>query len=737
MQTVSAPVPTAEAEIGHVLFTQIVGWAEFGKGQQAASQSMLEAAIAAAPDYVAALAEGNVTLLPTDGAAAVVFQKHPGGLAGLAESIWRVAAQQNFSVRMGMHSGTISRLQDIDMRLNVAGVGINVAQRLLDSALPGEILVSEAVYELLESVPGRKKDLHALGLFECKPDQWCQLYSLAGDGYGVRRKVPLVAERTEIGPAEKRHATAPQPPAAPRKVVMVYKRNCEPDGYVLWLLEQQLTQLGHQVFVDRHVTVSLGWGRQINKWIEEADAVIPLISQGSIASEFMLEEVKTAIRVAKERGGLPRVVPVRVGYAGKVPDELGALLNPIQYVLWEEQGDNVKLISDIAKALQIDPSVAPPEIVSKPPRETSMPYGSSRERRPNELDARREISIPSVSSSAVGGAEPLDSPFYIERRCDPLFHAAIQGKDSIVLAKAARQMGKTSLLARGIAQARANGWKVAVTDFQKLSMRDLESTETLLMALATSIADSLELGVYPEDHWRPGSGPNMNFERFLRNQVLKQVDTHLVWALDEVDRLMTTKFGSEIFGLFRSWHNERALNPEGPWRKLTQAFCYATEAHLFIADLNQSPFNVGTHLTLEDFTLTEVKELNELYGRPVRDDFELSKLYGLVGGHPFLVRKSLHRMATAPMRLREFELEAPKDDGPVGDNLKRILYLLALDPKLTDDLREILRGRPCPDPHSFYRLRSAGIISGDSAAEARPRCSLYEQFLSRHLLTSS
>jgi hypothetical protein len=64
--------------------------------------------------------------------------------------------------------------------------------------------------------------------------------------------------------------------------------------------------------------------------------------------------------------------------------------------------------------------------------------------------------------------------------------------------------------------------------------------------------------------------------------------------------LFSHKYASDIFSLFRSWHNLRALDPYGPWCRLTIAIAYATEAHLFISDLNQSPFNVGTRLTLED-----------------------------------------------------------------------------------------------------------------------------------------
>ena len=99
---------------------------------------------------------------------------------------------------------------------------------------------------------------------------------------------------------------------------------------------------------------------------------------------------------------------------------------------------------------------------------------------------------------------------------------------------------------------------------------------------------------------------------------------------------LVTKTGGEVkvFGLFRSWHNERALDPQGPWGRFTLAIAYATEAHLFITDLNQSPFNVGTRLALADFTLEQVAELNWRYGSPLRGEPELAGFVHLAGGHP-------------------------------------------------------------------------------------------------------
>src|SRR5207249_2093354 len=75
----------------------------------------------------------------------------------------------------------------------------------------------------------------------------------------------------------------------------------------------------------------------------------------------------------------------------------------------------------------------------------------------------------------VGGAVPLDSPFYVARPVDETFYRAIARRDSIVLVKGARQMGKTSLLGRGLQQARQAGARVVQSELQLLSAPDLAS----------------------------------------------------------------------------------------------------------------------------------------------------------------------------------------------------------------------------------------------------------------------
>src|ERR1043166_1843945 len=505
--------------------------------------------------------------------------------------------------------------------------------------------------------------------------------------------LPQQASATQVLPTT---ATA----VAASHVALLYKRNAEPDERVLKLLEGALAASGHSVFVDRQMKVGVEWATEIERQVRTADAVIPLLSPASMTSEMLAYELQTAHEAAQKEGK-PRILPVRVAYEGELPANIAGILAHIQYALCRGPEDDQRLASELLAALKSPDAAA--------------------------VGAERKIESP-------GGAVPLDSKFYLVRPTDTLFLDAIRRRDSVVLVKGARQMGKTSVLARGLQQARAEGSRVVVTDFQKLNASDLESAEAFFVALGGLIADQLDLDVYPEDVWKPRRAPSVNFERYVRREVLEKVDGPLVWGMDEVDRLFTCPFGSEVFGLFRTWHNERAVDPEAPWGRLTLAIVYATEAHLFIADQNQSPFNVGTRLELKDFTVDQVWELNARYGSPLRVGEELERFYRLLGGHPYLVRRGLHELVTGGFTLEAFEEMAGRDEGPFGDHLRRILVLLARDPVLADITRAVLSGYPCPTSEAFYRLRSAGVMSGDTQADLRPRCQLYAAYLKRHLL---
>ncbi|HLK56381.1 MAG TPA: AAA-like domain-containing protein [Chthonomonadaceae bacterium] len=333
----------------------------------------------------------------------------------------------------------------------------------------------------------------------------------------------------------------------------------------------------------------------------------------------------------------------------------------------------------------------------------------------------------------VGGAIPLDSSFYVKRAEDEAFHAAIARRDGILLLRGPRQIGKTSLLARGLEQARQAGWRVVVTDFQRLGPADTETLEAFFLSIAQWIADQLDLDISPHTHWNEKLTASANFERFIKRQVLSASAAPLVWGVDEADSLFDRDYRGGVFGLFRAWYNARSLDPAGPWSRLVLILTYSTEAHLFIPNLHQSPFNVGTRIVLQDFSPEQVADLNERYGEPLCKEAEVARLCGLVGGHPYLVRRCLHEMKTRRIDLGLLEVEATQEDSMFGDHLDRLRLALLKDAGLLGAVRSLLDGEATLPSEAFARLQAAGVVMGPSADNVRFRCQLYKSYLQRHL----
>jgi class 3 adenylate cyclase len=676
------------AEIAHVLFVDLVGYSLSSMEGQSRLVRELRGVVRATPEFVEADKRRELISNDTGDGMSLIFFRDPLSPVQCATEIARAARTHGgLRLRMGIHSGPVSRVMDINGKETVSGSGVNMGQRVMDCGDAGHILLSAASASVLGEFETWANCLRDLGEFEVKHGIRLHLFNL------LVGEVGNPALPVKLMPAAVRRTSAPEAAsgAVParegvRKVVLLYKRKDTASERLLDLLETQLKQRELDVFIDRHLKIGEEWAKEITYQIRSADAVVPLLSASSVGSEMMEFEIEEANKAAHEQGGRPRLLPIRVAYEGALPDVLAAILDPLQYSLWETEGDDERVITELVDAL------------TGPPKKATA--------------SRR---------GPTGGAVPLDSEFYIVRPTDADFREAIARRDSIVLVKGGRQMGKTSLLARGLQQAREKGARVVFTDFQALSSDHLASADGLYRALAEMIADQLDLDVLPDEIWNEKRSANMNLERYLRREVLGSFDAPLVWGLDEVDRLFTCPFGSEVFGLFRSWHNRRSLDPAAPWARLTQAIAYATEAHLFITDLNQSPFNVGTRLALSDFDQVQVADLNRRYGAPLRTEGEISRFHSLIGGQPYLSCRGLDEMASQGMDIATFEVQAATEEGLFGDHLRRLLFSLSQDHELIEAVRLVLRGGEVPSPETFYRLRGAGVIIGESAHNARLR----------------
>jgi len=158
-----------QLEIAHVLFTDIVGYSKLPINQQRALIECLNEIVRSTDAFQAAEAAGRLIKIPTGDGITLVFYQSPESPVECALEISRALKKHpELQLRMGIHSGPVSGVIDVTGKANVAGAGINMAQRVMDCGDAGHILVSKHVAEDLEQYPHWQPYLHDLGECEVK-----------------------------------------------------------------------------------------------------------------------------------------------------------------------------------------------------------------------------------------------------------------------------------------------------------------------------------------------------------------------------------------------------------------------------------------------------------------------------------------------------------------------------------------------------------------------------------------
>src|SRR6266566_2896534 len=156
-------------EIGHVLFIDIVGYSKLSINDQHAAIEELNQICRASEQFQRAEAASRLLKIPTGDGMALVFYTSPEAPAQCAMEISRALKEHpRLQLRMGIHSGPVSGIVDVNERANLAGAGINIAQRVMDCGDAGHILLSKHVAEDLEEYEQWRPLLHNLGSCEVK-----------------------------------------------------------------------------------------------------------------------------------------------------------------------------------------------------------------------------------------------------------------------------------------------------------------------------------------------------------------------------------------------------------------------------------------------------------------------------------------------------------------------------------------------------------------------------------------
>jgi hypothetical protein len=491
-------------------------------------------------------------------------------------------------------------------------------------------------------------------------------------------------------------------------------------------LQDYLDAQGYVVFTDG-TTRRNDWFRRAEEEIQQSDLFLVLLSETAADSEMIQALVRRAYDYRRVNG-YPRALPVRVAFHDPFPYPLENCLDPHQYLVWRNEDDDERVARDVIAALEARlPDKQP--IVPLPGRlgEDGRPTGRlDRMTRPLSAFDPRFLQILGDPESPVGIRDRL----YVVRPSDAQLRGQLARSGTTTTIRAPRQTGKSSLLVRGVYLAQQQGHNVAYLDLDQVDQAHRQSGDFFLRYLADYLARLLNVSPESVAHaWGGHLGAQDKLTYWMEEHVLTG-QKMLTLALDEVDRLLEAPFRADFFALLRSWHNKRALDER--WRRFNLMMAIATEDYLLINEPAQSPFNVGLKLYLQDFTGPQVRDLNQRHGSPV-PAAEFGHFMQLFGGHPYLTRMALYKLATERPPWQQFVSVAATDQGPFADHLRHYLFRLSQEPFLRQALQQVIRYNRCTDEMMLFRLFRAGLVKGRGDL-CRCRCDLYRLYFQDKLL---
>jgi transcriptional regulator with XRE-family HTH domain len=346
--------------------------------------------------------------------------------------------------------------------------------------------------------------------------------------------------------------------------------------------------------------------------------------------------------------------------------------------------------------------------------------------------------LPSNYLEYPEGLVALTSSFYVERPpMEKYCFEEIRKPGSLICIKAPQKMGKSSLLARIIQQAKNQGDATVVINFELGEKQFFSNLSTFLrwvcdriilelskenQALGTELLNKLDA------HWQfaQSFGGKVAVKDYFERYLLPQLNQPLTLALEEVEILFEYPgIYKDFFGLLRIMHQEGSQ--QEIWQKLRLVIVHSTEAYIPM-NINQSPFNVGLPVELPEFTPEQVLDLAKRH-QLQWSDTEIQQLQAMIGGHPFLVRLALYKIAHQEVNLTHLLETAPTATGIYSNHLRHLGLILTQQSELGTAMKEVVNAT---SPGKFsdpvrYKLKALGLVNLFND-EVTPRNELYRQY---------
>ena len=336
---------------------------------------------------------------------------------------------------------------------------------------------------------------------------------------------------------------------------------------------------------------------------------------------------------------------------------------------------------------------------------------------------------------------------YIERPIlEKTAKQAIVKPGSLLRIKGSPKMGKTTLLSRLINYGKGQGLNGINLSMSLAEKEDFSSLDKFLQFFCISVAQMLGLDEnFKKYQWNEHPGNSkLKATGFFEQNVLsdsKKPLKPLILGLDELDKLFAPEYvevAGSFLGMLRSWHETAKIKPT--WGNLRLILAHIGEYNNL--DINQSPFNTGIHLELEEFNNVQIQELSKKYKLKLKSD-DINKLTNMIGGHPYLINLTFQKLSTQAESLDEILKKAPTESGIYSDFLRQQFSILRREQNNTDNennkrlfakFKQILE---TPEKaqlnfEEITKLENLGFIKRNNG-KIEPRYQLYRLYFEKNL----
>jgi len=390
----------------------------------------------------------------------------------------------------------------------------------------------------------------------------------------------------------------------------------------------------------------------------------------------------------------------------------------------------------------LEPEIGTAEICLIPPAQNPYPIAPSVDaplKTRGDHTTTTQIHKRHQISALPGGQMPLDSPLYINRPpLESCCYKAIQQPGAMINIRAPKQMGKSSLMIRILAYARALGYDTVSVSLQLADVEIFQNLERFLQWFCTRVSKKLGKTKAIASFWDNHLGSKSNTTDYFEDFLLANLSHPLVIAIDELNQFFAyPNMASEFLAMLRSW-SEQAKESfvNYPWHNLRLVTVHSTESEMPVS-MNQSLLNAGLVIELPEFTPEQVQDLAQRYGRLLTLP-QTEQLITLLGGHPYRLQLAFYHLQQQTITLEQLLQDSAIAVALYAEHLEQKWWNLQRYPDLWSSFTQIVRQSGVVDceaqqgPH----LHRMGLVHLEGF-QASLACELFRPFFRDRLLPSS